>query len=75
VDGTFGFSDKVTYVGKGPGSWKHEALGTEAAEGDVPYKFNADGSLHLHLLSATASRILGGCSDQARNNQISSAAF
>jgi hypothetical protein len=52
VDGTFGFSDKVTYVSKGPGSWKHEALGTEAAEGDVPYKFNADGSLHLHLSGA-----------------------
>jgi hypothetical protein len=27
-DGTFGFKDELSYVGKGPGSWKHEALGT-----------------------------------------------
>jgi hypothetical protein len=28
ADGTFGFKDQVSYVQKGEGSWKHQALGT-----------------------------------------------
>lgn len=34
-DGTFGFSEKIEYIPKGKGSWKHAALGTDAQE-DIP---------------------------------------
>lgn len=39
--GAFGFSDEVTYVGKGHGSWKYHALGTiedvGEGHGKIPY--------------------------------------
>jgi len=33
-NGHFGFSESVTYVPKGAGSWKHAALGTTASDAD-----------------------------------------
>ncbi|MDE2117990.1 MAG: hypothetical protein KGJ19_05280, partial [Betaproteobacteria bacterium] len=37
---TFGFSDNVTYIPKGKGSWKHAALGTDAEEDDPSWKYD-----------------------------------
>jgi hypothetical protein len=39
-DGTFGFSEKIEYIPKGKGSWKHAALGTDAEEDDASWKYD-----------------------------------
>lgn len=37
--GAFGFGqDSTSYVGEGPGSWKHEALSAEASEGRFEFR-------------------------------------
>lgn len=47
ANGTFGFSQKLTYIDKGTGSWKHAALGEAAADeaddmDDPQYTYTAD---------------------------------